>query len=248
MNQASACTSADNAALLRHRCFKTFRDLGKHPDRGSSTTRTRSALPDHLGRHRPGPAYMAATSWLRKFAAEPALEAEDSITGGLYLSGRRSIPTPPERRNAERRKLSLVQCAANNLQEPRSPTFPSVVVGLHHRRQRSGKSTLVKSCLHPAAGAQARPQGAPSPPGSRSLRPGSSPIEQGIGFDLEPDRPHAPLQSRTYTGAFDPIPPGVLPPPWRPRPAATRWGKFSFNVKGGRCEACSGQGVKRDLR
>ncbi|MCT0201081.1 excinuclease ABC subunit UvrA [Synechococcus sp. CS-602] len=166
------------------------------------------------------------------------LEAEDSITGA-YLSGRRSIPTPPERRNAGSRKLSLVQCRRNNLQDL-DLDIPLGRLVCITGVSGSGKSTLVNELLHPALEHKLGLK-VPFPSGLQELR-GIKSIDKVIVIDQSPIGRTPRSNPATYTGAFDPIR-QVFAATVEAKARGYQVGQFSFNVKGGRCEACSGQGV-----
>ncbi len=166
------------------------------------------------------------------------LEAPDSLTGA-YLSGRRAIPTPPERRCAGSRQLSLRGCARNNLSgfDVEVPLGRLVcVTGVSG----SGKSTLVNELLHPALQHQLGMK-VPFPAGLDELR-GIQAIDKVIVIDQSPIGRTPRSNPATYTGAFDPIR-QVFAATVEAKARGYQVGQFSFNVKGGRCEACSGQGV-----
>ena len=166
------------------------------------------------------------------------MAAEDSLTGA-YLSGRRSIPTPAERRTGGSRKLTLVDCHRNNLQhlDVEIPLGRLVAVtGVSG----SGKSTLVNELLHPALEHNLGHK-VPFPSGLAELR-GISAIDKVIVIDQSPIGRTPRSNPATYTGAFDPIR-QVFAATVEAKARGYQVGQFSFNVKGGRCEACSGQGV-----
>ncbi|MEB3241763.1 MAG: excinuclease ABC subunit UvrA [Synechococcus sp.] len=166
------------------------------------------------------------------------MAAEDSLTGA-YLSGRRSIPTPAERRSEGSRKLTLVDCHRNNLQhlDVEIPLGRLVAVtGVSG----SGKSTLVNELLHPALEHNLGHK-VPFPSGLAELR-GISAIDKVIVIDQSPIGRTPRSNPATYTGAFDPIR-QVFAATVEAKARGYQVGQFSFNVKGGRCEACSGQGV-----
>jgi excinuclease ABC subunit A len=166
------------------------------------------------------------------------LAAEDSLTGA-YLSGRRSIPTPAERRDAGSRRLTLVNCHRNNLQgiDLEIPLGRLVcVTGVSG----SGKSTLVNELLHPALEHKLGMK-VPFPSGLDELR-GIKAIDKVIVIDQSPIGRTPRSNPATYTGAFDPIR-QVFAATVEAKARGYQVGQFSFNVKGGRCEACSGQGV-----
>ena len=169
---------------------------------------------------------------------EDLLAAEHSLTGA-YLSGRRSIPTPAQRRDAGSRRLTLVDCSRNNLSgvDVEIPLGRLVcVTGVSG----SGKSTLVNELLHPALEHQLGLK-VPFPSGLGELR-GIKAIDKVIVIDQSPIGRTPRSNPATYTGAFDPIR-QVFAATVEAKARGYQVGQFSFNVKGGRCEACSGQGV-----
>ncbi|WP_094555011.1 excinuclease ABC subunit UvrA [Synechococcus sp. 1G10] len=166
------------------------------------------------------------------------LEAEESLTGA-YLSGRLAIPTPAERRASGSRKLTLVNCRRNNLQglDIDIPLGRLVAVtGVSG----SGKSTLVNELLHPALEHKLGMR-VPFPSGMEELR-GIQSVDKVIVIDQSPIGRTPRSNPATYTGAFDPIR-QVFAATVEAKARGYQVGQFSFNVKGGRCEACSGQGV-----
>ncbi len=166
------------------------------------------------------------------------LTTEASLTGA-YLSGRRTIPTPAERRSSGSRKLTLVNCRRNNLSgfDVEIPLGRLVcVTGVSG----SGKSTLVNELLHPALEHQLGLK-VPFPAGLGELR-GIQAIDKVIVIDQSPIGRTPRSNPATYTGAFDPIR-QVFAATVEAKARGYQVGQFSFNVKGGRCEACSGQGV-----
>ena len=169
---------------------------------------------------------------------ENLLEAEESLTGA-YLSGRLSIPTPPERRTSSSRKLSLLNCSRNNLQglDVDIPLGRLVAItGVSG----SGKSTLINELLHPALEHKLGMK-VPFPAGLDELR-GIQSVDKVIVIDQSPIGRTPRSNPATYTGAFDPIR-QVFAATVEAKARGYQVGQFSFNVKGGRCEACSGQGV-----
>jgi excinuclease ABC subunit A len=169
---------------------------------------------------------------------EQLLASEESLTGA-YLSGRRSIPTPAERREAGSRRLTLLGCSRNNLRDLQVeiPLGRLVcVTGVSG----SGKSTLVNELLHPALEHQLGFK-VPFPAGLEELR-GIKSIDKVIVIDQSPIGRTPRSNPATYTGAFDPIR-QVFAATVEAKARGYQVGQFSFNVKGGRCESCGGQGV-----
>jgi excinuclease ABC subunit A len=166
------------------------------------------------------------------------IRAEDSLTGA-YLSGRRSIPTPAERRDTGSRKLTLVGCERNNL-SGFDVEFPLGRLVCVTGVSGSGKSTMVNELLHPALEHKLGMK-VPFPSGVKELK-GIKAIDKVIVIDQSPIGRTPRSNPATYTGAFDPIR-QVFAATVEAKARGYQVGQFSFNVKGGRCEACSGQGV-----
>ncbi|UPM49276.1 excinuclease ABC subunit UvrA [Synechococcus sp. A10-1-5-1] len=169
---------------------------------------------------------------------ETLLAAEESLTGA-YLSGRRAIPTPAERRANGSRKLTLVGCARNNL-SGFDVEFPLGRLVCVTGVSGSGKSTMVNELLHPALEHKLGLK-VPFPAGVEDLK-GIKAIDKVIVIDQSPIGRTPRSNPATYTGAFDPIR-QVFAATVEAKARGYAVGQFSFNVKGGRCEACSGQGV-----
>ncbi|MEY3930516.1 MAG: excinuclease subunit UvrA [Cyanobacteriota bacterium] len=166
------------------------------------------------------------------------LNAEESLTGA-YLSGRRAIPTPAERRSSGSRKLTLVGCERNNL-SGFDVEFPLGRLVCVTGVSGSGKSTMVNELLHPALEHKLGLK-VPFPAGVQELK-GIKAIDKVIVIDQSPIGRTPRSNPATYTGAFDPIR-QVFAATVEAKARGYQVGQFSFNVKGGRCEACSGQGV-----
>jgi excinuclease ABC subunit A len=162
-----------------------------------------------------------------------------SLTGA-YLSGRRSIPVP-ERRAPGARAIAVEGCRANNLKDVtlRIPLgLLTVVTGVSG----SGKSTLVNDTLGRVL-AQ-RLYGAKEPPGAFDRLLGLAEIDKVIEVDQSPIGRSPRSNPATYCGAFDGIRKLFTQVP-EARVRGYLPGRFSFNVKGGRCEACQGDGSLR---
>ena len=166
------------------------------------------------------------------------LDSKVSLTGA-YLSGRNSIPTPKERRTSGNRNLKLLNCSLNNLKNI-DVDFPlgrlTAVTGVSG----SGKSTLVNELLHPALNHSLGLK-VPFPKGLSELK-GIQAIDKVIVIDQSPIGRTPRSNPATYTGAFDPIR-QIFAASIEAKARGYQVGQFSFNVKGGRCEACKGQGV-----
>ena len=168
-------------------------------------------------------------------------QLETSLTGG-YLSGRRSIPVPATRHKpAKTRALQLTGATANNLQNV-DVEIPLGLFVCVTGVSGSGKSSLVVDTLARALarklnGAEARPAA------HTSLR-GVSQLDRLVEIDQSPIGRTARSNPATYTGVWDDIR-QVFAGTKQARQRGYRIGRFSFNTKGGRCEECEGQGVKR---
>ncbi|HEQ4970124.1 TPA: excinuclease ABC subunit UvrA [Streptococcus pyogenes] len=161
-----------------------------------------------------------------------------SITG-QYLSGKKFIPVPLERRSGNGRFIEIKGAAQNNLQslDVRFPLGKFIAVtGVSG----SGKSTLVNSILKKAV-AQKLNRNADKPGKYHSIS-GIEHIERLIDIDQSPIG-RTPLSNpATYTGVFDDIR-DLFAQTNEAKIRGYKKGRFSFNVKGGRCEACSGDGI-----
>ena len=166
------------------------------------------------------------------------LNSEESLTGA-YLSGRRSIPTPVDRREEGTRRLQLINCNRNNLKNL-SVDFPLGRLVSVTGVSGSGKSTLVNELLHPAL-ENGLGLKVPFPTGLGELR-GIKSIDKVIIIDQSPIGRTPRSNPATYTGAFDPIR-QIFAATVEAKARGYQVGQFSFNVKGGRCESCRGQGV-----
>ncbi len=166
------------------------------------------------------------------------LNADKSLTGA-YLSGRKSIPTPKIRRSSLKKSLFLNNCIKNNLKDI-SVEFPLGRLVSVTGVSGSGKSTLVNELLHPAL-SHSLGLKVPFPKGLKELK-GISAIDKVIVIDQSPIGRTPRSNPATYTGAFDPIR-QVFAATVEAKARGYQAGQFSFNVKGGRCEACRGQGV-----
>lgn len=161
-----------------------------------------------------------------------------SITG-QYLSGKKFIPVPLERRSSNGRFIEIKGAAQNNLQslDVRFPLGKFIAVtGVSG----SGKSTLVNSILKKAV-AQKLNRNADKPGKYHSIS-GIEHIERLIDIDQSPIGRTPRSNPATYTGVFDDIR-DLFAQTNEAKIRGYKKGRFSFNVKGGRCEACSGDGI-----
>ncbi|HEY9596198.1 MAG TPA: excinuclease ABC subunit UvrA, partial [Cyanophyceae cyanobacterium] len=169
---------------------------------------------------------------------EALLKAEQSLTGA-YLSGRRVIETPVERRHGNGRSLLIKDAHRNNLNHitVKIPLGKLVCIS---GVSGSGKSTLVNELLYPALQHHLTRK-VPFPSELKQVE-GLDAIDKAIVIDQSPIGRTPRSNPATYTGVFDPIR-DVFAQTIEAKARGYKAGQFSFNVKGGRCEACSGQGV-----
>ncbi len=174
-------------------------------------------------------------------AGTPAVieQSPDSLTGD-YLSGRQAIPVP-ERRLSSTKFIAITGAREHNLKNI-DIAFPlgllTVVTGVSG----SGKSTLVNDILFKALAKKL--YGSREEPGAHRDLKGADQIDKVIRIDQSPIGRTPRSNPATYTGTFTPIRDlyALLP---ESRERGYKPGRFSFNVKGGRCEACQGDGQKR---
>lgn len=163
---------------------------------------------------------------------------ENSITG-QYLSGQKSIPFPGERRKGNGKSIKVVHATGNNLQSL-TVDFPLgkfvCVTGVSG----GGKSTLTIETLFKTA--SMRLNGAKQTPGPCETIKGLEYLDKVIDIDQRPIGRTPRSNPATYTGAFTPIREWFAGMP-EAKTRGYKPGRFSFNVKGGRCEACQGDGV-----
>ncbi len=170
-----------------------------------------------------------------EIAANPA-----SLTG-QYLTGAREIAVPAERRKGSGKRLSVIGATGNNLQNV-TAHFPlgtfTCVTGVSG----SGKSTLTIETLFKTA--SMRLNGARQTPAPCEAIEGLEHLDKVIDIDQRPIGRTPRSNPATYTGAFTPIRDWFAGLP-EAKMRGYKPGRFSFNVKGGRCEACKGDGVIR---
>lgn len=161
-----------------------------------------------------------------------------SITG-QYLSGKRKIPVPTERRSGNGRSIEITGASENNLQDI-TVRFPLgkfiAVTGVSG----SGKSTLINGILKKAIAQKLNRNS--EKPGKYKTIQGIEHIDRLIDIDQSPIGRTPRSNPATYTGVFDDIR-DLFAQTNEAKIRGYKKGRFSFNVKGGRCEACSGDGI-----
>ncbi len=163
---------------------------------------------------------------------------EGSLTGS-YLSGRKFIPIPEERRKASDKWIKVVGAKENNLKNI-SAKFPIGLFTCVTGVSGSGKSTLVNEILKKSLAMQLN--GAKTKPGAHKAIEGLDHLDKIIDIDQSPIGRTPRSNPATYTGVFDDIR-DVFSATNEAKMRGYKKGRFSFNVKGGRCEACKGDGI-----
>ena len=169
--------------------------------------------------------------------AEEIMKCEKSITGA-YLSGRIQIPVPKERRKATG-YLTVRGAAENNLKNL-DVSFPLGVMTCVTGVSGSGKSSLVNEILYKSLARKLNR--ARTIPGKYKKLEGVEQLDKVIDIDQSPIGRTPRSNPATYTGVFDMIR-DLFASTADAKAKGYNKGRFSFNVKGGRCEACSGDGI-----
>jgi excinuclease ABC subunit A len=224
----------DNARLIR--TLVRLRDLGNTLIVVEHDEDTMEAA-DHIIDMGPGAGehggYVVAEGTLAEVAANPK-----SLTG-QFLSGKRSIPVPPGRRPGNGYELVIRGARENNLKnlDVKVPLGRFVVVtGVSG----SGKSSLINEILYKRLAQQLNR--AHARPGDHDGIDGVEQLDKVIDIDQSPIGRTPRSNPATYTGAFTPIRELFAQVP-ESRLRGYQPGRFSFNVKGGRCEVCKGEGI-----
>ena len=226
----------DNARLLQ--TLTQLRDLGNTVivvEHDEETIRAADHIVDMgLGAGIHGGSVVAAGS------LEAILGCESSITG-QFLSGKRSIEVPQTRKSYEAsKKLQLINANGNNLKNV-TVDIPMGLFTCVTGVSGSGKSTLINQTLYPIISRALN--------GTSSVNPKPYDDIEGLGYldkvvaiDQSPIGRTPRSNPATYTGLFTPIR-ELFAQTQEARARGYKPGRFSFNVKGGRCEACQGDGV-----
>ncbi len=172
-------------------------------------------------------------------AVKDIMNAKASLTGD-YLAGRREVPVPAERRPFNKRKtIKVTGATANNLKNVTAEVpvgLLTCVTGVSG----GGKSTLIIETLYKAAAR--RLYNSKDAPAEHKNIAGLENFDKVIDIDQSPIGRTPRSNPATYTGAFTPIRDWFTGLP-EAKARGYKPGRFSFNVKGGRCEACQGDGV-----
>ncbi|WP_283132845.1 excinuclease ABC subunit UvrA [Rhizohabitans arisaemae] len=167
------------------------------------------------------------------------LDSQDSLTGA-YLSGRREIAVPAKRRKRERGRSLVVKGAREHNLKGVDVEFPLGVFTAVTGVSGSGKSTLVNDILYTALAKELH--GARTVPGRHSRINGVDHLDKVVHVDQSAIGRTPRSNPATYTGVFDHVR-KLFAQTTEAKVRGYQPGRFSFNVKGGRCEACAGDGT-----
>ena len=226
----------DNGRLLQ--TFYHLRDLGNSVLVVEHDEETMLAA-DQIIDIGPGAGEHGGTIVAQGTAAE-IMKVEASVTG-QYLSGKKFIPLPKHRRKPEGRFIEIIGAAGNNLKnvDVKIPLgLFTVVTGVSG----SGKSTLINDILYNSLAAKLH--GARLRPLKHKEIRGLEEIDKIINIDQSPIGRTPRSNPVTYTGTFNYIR-ALFASTNEAKLRGYKQGRFSFNVKGGRCEACQGDGVNK---
>ncbi|MFC7785883.1 MULTISPECIES: excinuclease ABC subunit UvrA [unclassified Rossellomorea] len=169
---------------------------------------------------------------------QEVMDDPNSLTG-QYLSGKKFIPLPQERRKPDGRYLEIVGAKENNLNNVKVK-LPLGIFTAVTGVSGSGKSTLINEILHKSLAQKLH--NAKSKPGEHKEVKGIENLDKVIDIDQSPIGRTPRSNPATYTGVFDDIR-DVFATTNEAKVRGYKKGRFSFNVKGGRCEACRGDGI-----
>ena len=167
------------------------------------------------------------------------IKAPESITGD-YLSGRKSIPIPKNRRTSDAKKVLVIKEAKENNLKNIDVSFPLGVFTAVTGVSGSGKSTLVNDILYSVLANKLN--GARIVPGRHRTIAGIDQLDKVVHVDQSPIGRTPRSNPATYTGVFDKVR-ALFAETAEAKIRGYQQGRFSFNVKGGRCENCSGDGT-----
>lgn len=165
-------------------------------------------------------------------------QCEESVTG-QYLSGKKKIPVPEKRRKPDKKWVEVVGAKENNLKNI-NVKFPLGVLTCVTGVSGSGKSSLINEILYKKLAAELNR--AKTRAGEHDFLKGLEQLDKVIDIDQSPIGRTPRSNPATYTGVFDLIR-EVFTGTTEAKMRGYKAGRFSFNVKGGRCEACSGDGI-----
>jgi len=166
--------------------------------------------------------------------------ADPASLTGQYLSGRRSIPVPRKRTRAEKGREIVIRGACGNNLKDLDVAIPLGLMTCVTGVSGSGKSTLINDTLYLAAAEQIN--GASANPAAHKAIDGLGQVDRVIDISQSPIGRTPRSNPATYSGLFTPIR-DLFAGTAEARSRGYKPGRFSFNVKGGRCEACQGDGV-----
>lgn len=167
------------------------------------------------------------------------LIANEASLTGQYLGGKKFIPIPTERRKPDGRFLEIIGAKENNLKNVKAKIPLGVFIGVTGVSG-SGKSTLINEILYKTLAQQLHR--AKNRPGKYKEMKGIEHLDKVIDIDQSPIGRTPRSNPATYTGVFDDIR-DVFAGTNEAKMRGYKKGRFSFNVKGGRCEACRGDGI-----
>ncbi|NBI27763.1 excinuclease ABC subunit UvrA [Chengkuizengella marina] len=170
---------------------------------------------------------------------EQVMEDENSLTGN-YLSGKKFIPVPMDRRTPNGKWLEVKGAKENNLRNVNAK-FPLGVFSCVTGVSGSGKSTLINEILYKTLARELH-KASKVRPGKYKEINGLEHVEKVVDINQSPIGRTPRSNPATYTGVFDDIR-DVFAATSEAKVRGYKKGRFSFNVKGGRCEACRGEGI-----